>query len=56
MSKNTVRLCDDCNSVVITVKRGNNYSVECSYCGESYDTGFETKDLELNHNGEDNEV
>jgi hypothetical protein len=31
------RRCDNCNSEVITIKRGRRISVECSYCGEPYE-------------------
>lgn len=29
--------CDSCNSHVITVKKGNKYVAECSYCGKPSD-------------------
>ena len=48
------KLCDNCHSEIIKVKRGRRISVECSYCGEPYEeVGIE--DLITDDNGEDDE-
>lgn len=31
------RLCEDCNSEIITVKHKKFITIECSYCGKVYD-------------------
>lgn len=31
------KLCDNCHSEIIKIKRGKHISVECSYCGEPYE-------------------
>lgn len=34
------KLCDKCNSEIITVKRDNRFVAECSYCGLPQEKGF----------------
>jgi ribosomal protein L37AE/L43A len=42
---NKANLCSDCNSEIITVKRGKKNVAECSYCGSASDTGFNFEDF-----------
>jgi ribosomal protein L37AE/L43A len=39
------KLCDNCNSEIVTVKRGNRFVTECSYCGESVEKGTVIEDF-----------
>lgn len=50
-----MKLCDKCNSPVVTVKRGKKVSVECSYCGQSYNKEASIEDFLSNYDGENNE-
>lgn len=45
--------CDICNSVIITVKKGNSFVAECSYCGEPYEKGIVIEHFLDEYNGED---
>lgn len=48
------RLCDNCNSVIHTVKDGKSISLECSYCGKPYNN-FEVEDFYSEDEYGDNE-
>jgi DNA-directed RNA polymerase subunit M/transcription elongation factor TFIIS len=39
------KMCDNCNSQIITIKRNGRLVAECSYCGESSDAGFDIEDF-----------
>lgn len=43
--------CDNCNSEIIIVKRGDGYVAECSYCGKPadfYEIGVDLKEIDEN--------
>ena len=38
MNKASISSC--CNSEVITIRNGNRFVAECSYCGETIEEGY----------------
>jgi DNA-directed RNA polymerase subunit M/transcription elongation factor TFIIS len=47
------KLCPSCNSPLVKVKKGRNVSVECSYCGKSYEKGTEVETFIPEYDGDD---
>lgn len=45
--------CDNCNSEIITFKKGKRWVAECSYCGKSIDKGVIFSDFISEHDEED---
>lgn len=37
---NKTKLCDNCNSEVVIIRKGSNFVAECSYCGEIVEKGI----------------
>lgn len=54
--RSSLKLCDSCNSPIVTVKRGSKVSVECSYCGMPYEKGNVGEDYISEEFGDEDEV
>lgn len=47
------KLCDNCNSEIKIIRKGNRYVAECSYCGMTPDKGFVIEDFVPENLGDD---
>lgn len=51
MNKASISSC--CSSEVITIREGNKFVAECSYCGTTIDKGFVVEDFIPEFDGTD---